>query len=146
MLPVERRFRRNFPSVIDQFLTSEFEDFFRPLATNGASKDFGAIDVIEYPDKYEVLMNLPGIKKENISLSIEGNTLTIEAKEEAKKVEKEGELRYIYKERWSGSLQRSVTLPNASSTENIEAQLTDGVLHIVVPKQEEKKSKKISIK
>jgi HSP20 family protein len=103
-----------------------------------------AVDIYEDKDKYTVKAELPGMKKEDIDVSLDGNTLTIsgERKEEQEKKEEEG----YRSERFFGRFQRSVTLPATVQANKIEAAYKDGVLTIVVPKSEEAKPKQIQVK
>jgi len=103
-----------------------------------------AVDIYEDKDKYTVKAELPGMKKEDIDVSLDGNTLTIsgERKEEQEKKEGEG----YRSERFFGRFQRSATLPATVQANKIEAAYKDGVLTIVVPKSEEAKPKQIQVK
>ncbi len=124
-----------------------FEDsFIRPrwgwMAPMGAASL--AIDMYETKDEVVVKAALPGIKPEEVQVSITGNTLTIkgESKEENEVNEKD----YIRKERRYGSFTRSVTLPSGLKADKAEATFEDGVLTLKVPKSEEVKPKTIKIK
>lgn len=103
-----------------------------------------AIDMYETKDEVVVKAALPGIKPEEVQVSITGNTLTIkgESKEENEVKEKD----YIRKERRYGSFTRSVTLPSGLKADKAEATFEDGVLTLKVPRSEEVKSKTIKIK
>ena len=103
-----------------------------------------AVDIYEDKDKYTVKAELPGMKKEDIDVSLDGDTLTIsgERKEEAEKKEGEG----YRSERFFGRFQRSVTLPTAVQSNKIEAAYKDGILTVNVPKSEEAKPKQIQVK
>ncbi len=124
-----------------------FEDsFIRPrwgwMAPMGAANL--AIDMYETKDEVVVKAALPGIKPEEVQVSITGNTLTIkgESKEENEVNEKD----YIRKERRYGSFTRSVTMPSGLKADKAEATFEDGVLTLKVPKSEEVKPKTIKIK
>ena len=124
-----------------------FEDsFVRPrwgwVAPMGAANL--AIDMYETNDQVVVKAALPGIKPEEIEITITGNTLTIsgESKEESQVKEKD----YIRKEQRYGSFTRSVTLPNGLKADKADATFENGVLTLQVPKSEQVKPKTIKIK
>ena len=95
---------------------------------------------------YHVEVDLPGVKKEDISVDIKDNVLTISGERKTKKEVKEKD--YYKKESSYGKFQRSFTLPDNTDAENIEANSKDGVLEVVIPKMEKskKETKKIKIK
>ena len=103
-----------------------------------------AIDMFETKDEVVVKAALPGVKPEQVEVTITGNTLTIsgESKEESEVKEKD----YIRKERHYGSFTRSVTLPSGLKADRADATFEDGVLTLKVPKSEEVKPKSIKIK
>jgi len=90
-----------------------------------------------------VTAELPGVKKEDISIEVKDNILTIRGeRSEDSEVKEEN---YYRRERSFGSFQRSFSMPTEVSPESIKASFKDGVLKIEVPKPEEKKPKQISI-
>jgi HSP20 family protein len=102
-----------------------------------------AIDVAEEEDKFSVKVELPGVKEEDVSVSIAGDTLTIEGEKKA-----ESELKrkgYYYSETSYGSFSRSITIPSTIDTSKIEADFDKGVLEITLPKAPEVKPKKIAV-
>jgi len=102
-----------------------------------------AIEVFEKEDKYVVKAELPGMKEEDIDVSVVGDTLTIKGERKAESEVKEED--YYCCERCYGSFFRSTTLPTAVDTENIEATYESGVLEITLPKAAEVKPKKVEI-
>ncbi len=102
-----------------------------------------AIDMYETSDAVVVKAALPGVKPEEVEVTITGNTLTIsgETKEENETKEKD----YIRKERRYGSFTRTVTLPNGLKADKAEAVFENGMLTLSVPKAEESKPKTIKI-
>jgi HSP20 family protein len=102
------------------------------------------IDMFETNDKVVVKAALPGIKPEEVEVTITGNTLTISGESnEEDEVEEEDFLR---KERRYGSFTRTVTLPERLKTDKADASFENGVLTLKVPKSEEVKPKMIKIK
>ncbi|HHE38471.1 MAG TPA: Hsp20/alpha crystallin family protein [Candidatus Cloacimonetes bacterium] len=103
-----------------------------------------AIDLVENDKDYEVVANLPGIKKDNIKVSLNENELVIEAKQEEKKEEKKGS--YYRCERYSGNYRRSIALTDQCDADSIKAKYEDGVLTLSIPKKEPVPAKEIKIK
>ena len=100
------------------------------------------LDVIENDDEYLVKASLPGIKPEDLDITYQGNTLTIQG--ETKEEESREESRYHIQERRYGRFSRTITLPDINP-EQIEANYTDGVLTLHLPKSEEGKPKRIQV-
>lgn len=103
-----------------------------------------AVDMTEKDDALVVKTDLPGLKPEDVDISIRENTLTIKGKFEAEE-ETERESVHI-RERRYGSFHRSVALPASVQVEDAEASFEDGVLEITLPKTEEEKPKRIEVK
>jgi HSP20 family protein len=102
-----------------------------------------AIDVVQKKDDYEVRASVPGIKPEEIDVSIEDNVLTIKAE---KKTESETEdENYLVREHRTGSFYRALRLPDTIDTEKVKSRYEDGILTIALPKAEEKKRKQIKV-
>ena len=101
------------------------------------------MDVVETKDGITLKVEVPGIKQEDISISLEDNTLTVkgERKNESE-VSEEGYNRF---ERSYGTFQRSVALPPTVDTERVKATYKDGVLEIQLPKKEEARPKAIKV-
>jgi len=102
------------------------------------------IDIYENNDNITVRAELPGMKKEDITVSLDGDVLTIAGERKQEEENKEGE---TYRaERYFGRFQRSVTLPHPVDMKKVQATYKDGVLTIVLPKVEEAKPKQIDVK
>jgi len=103
-----------------------------------------AVEVLDKDDKFVVRAEIPGVKQEDMSVSIEGDTLTIRGE---KKVEKETkEENYYRSERAYGSFYRPIALPSIVDASKITAECEDGVLEVTLPKASEAKPKKIEVK
>ncbi len=102
-----------------------------------------ALEVYEKEDKFVVKAELPGMKEEDIDVSISDDTLSIKGQRKSENEVKEED--YYCCERSYGSFFRSVTLPSNVDTKKIEANYQDGVLEIGLPKAVEIKPKKIAI-
>ena len=103
-----------------------------------------ALDVVESEDEYLVKASLPGINPEGLEITFEDNRLTI--KGESKEEEEIDEARFHLRERRFGGFTRSIKLPSGIESEKIEANYDKGVLKLRLPKVEEVKPKKITIK
>jgi HSP20 family protein len=102
-----------------------------------------AIEVFEKEDKFVVKAELPGMKEEDIDVSVVGDTLTIKGEREAEGEVKEED--YYCCERSYGSFSRSIALPSSVDAKKIEASYDDGVLEVSLPKAPEVKAKKIAV-
>jgi HSP20 family protein len=122
------------------------ESFVRPgggrLAPAGI--EIPAVDMYQTDDAVVVKSAIPGIKPEDIDISITGDTLTIRGETRAE--EEINEENYIRRERRYGSFCRSLALPLPVVTEKAEAEFENGVLTLTLPKAEEVKPKAIKIK
>jgi HSP20 family protein len=94
------------------------------------------MDLEEKADAYVVRMDIPGAEKGDISVNIEGQTLTVSGKTSELREEKDRSGRVLRQERRSGRFQRTMTLPGPVQPEKMEATYKDGVLTVSVPKAE----------
>ena len=102
-----------------------------------------AIEVLEKEDKFVVRAELPGMKEEDINVSVIGDTLTITGERKAEtEVEEEN---YYCCERSYGSFLRSIAIPSHVKADKIKANYEDGLLEISLPKAPEVKPKKVSV-
>jgi HSP20 family protein len=124
-----------------------FDSFFHSdIADDGtlAATWIPAVDILEQDDSYEFEAELPGLKKEDVKISVQDNILTLRGdKKDERKESKKG---YLRMETNYGSFSRSFTLPTTINASKIEAEFKDGVLKIHIPKAEEAKSKMIEVK
>ncbi len=102
------------------------------------------LEMYEKDDKFVVRAELPGVKQEDIDISMAGDTLIIKGERKVSKEVKEEE--YHRCEVCYGSFSRSIALPTAVDADKIEATYEDGILELDVPKAKEAKSSKIRIK
>lgn len=103
-----------------------------------------ALDVMENPENYVVKASVPGVKPEEIEITIDNNMLTIKGETKEDTERNEGD--YHLRERRYGSFYRSVALPANVKADQIEAVNENGVLTLTLPKAEEAKPKKIEVK
>jgi HSP20 family protein len=109
-----------------------------------ASGVFPLMNVTEDKDNYYVRAELPGIKAEDLNISVTGDSLTVEG--ERKLPDENSGATYHRRERDSGRFSRILTLPGLVDAEAINAKMADGVLTVVLPKAEAAKPKQISVK
>lgn len=103
-----------------------------------------ALDVAEQEDKYIVKASVPGIKPEDVEITLTDNVLTI--KGETKDEQERKEENYHLRERRFGSFMRSIALPNSVDADKIEAVNEHGVLTLTLPKAAAVKPKRIEVK
>lgn len=103
------------------------------------------MDVEETDTNYLVKADMPGMKKEDIKVAIEGNTVSIQAQTAEEKEEKEG-TNVVRRERYVGQQYRAFTLPQEIDDKGAEAQYDNGVLSLSLPKKSGSISKTLSIK
>ena len=97
-------------------------------------------DIVETDKEMKIIMDLPGIKKENVKITLENNILTVSASNKSESEEKSEEGNYIRRERRSGEYTRSFSVAEGISKDDIKAKLEDGTLTLSVPKNVEKDS------
>jgi HSP20 family protein len=138
---------REISSVQDE-MNRVFGDLFgRRLLTEEAGKGVvrqPPVDIVEQPDRYVVHVELPGMKLEDIKITLEDNQLVIRG--EKTRTEEQQNAAYHRLERVYGTFERSFTLTHAVKSDKIEATYRDGVLEVTVPKAEEAKAREIPIK
>jgi len=102
-----------------------------------------SLEVHEEPDKFVVKAEIPGVKKEDVSITLLEDILTL--KGERKLEQEEKKENYLLFERSYGSFDRTVQLPRPVKAEAVKAEYKDGILEIQLPKAEEEKTKEIKI-
>lgn len=124
-------------------MMDDFDDeFFRkrnPVFGRHA-KNLMKTDIKDQKDHYELDVDLPGCKKEDIVLTLNDGYLNIAAQKGLGKEEKDKEGKLIRQERYAGSMARSFYVGEGVKEEDIGAKFENGVLRITVPKKEEKKA------
>lgn len=103
-----------------------------------------AVDFAEDDNNFYLYMDLPGVDKKNVDLTISRNILII--KGEKKGIKDVEEEKVYHNEIWYGSFERSVTLPDTADADKISADLKDGVLTVVIAKKASVKPRQIEIK
>ncbi|MBZ0105810.1 MAG: Hsp20/alpha crystallin family protein [Sulfuricella denitrificans] len=119
--------------------------FVRPMAFEGQAQMQIKVDVKEDDKAYILHADIPGVKKEDIHVTIDGNQVSISAEVKKQKDEKEGE-KVLRSERYYGKVARSFTLGHDVDEGQAEARYADGVLELTLPKKVASTSKKLTIK
>jgi len=128
------------PSIYRENLWDEFfDDFFHdPFYRTGASRgqtDLMRTDVKESDSDYELTMNLPGIKKEDVKAELKDGYLTIQASTNTNNDQKDSNGKYVRRERYAGSFSRSFYVGEDVKQEDIKAKFENGTLILTVPKK-----------
>jgi len=122
------------------------ERFFREWTSPGqrAARLAPAVDVSEDEKTYSITVELPGVKKDDVTVEVHENVLSIRGEKKSEREEKKDKTHWV--ERTYGSFSRLFTLPPSAVSEELRASFKDGVLSIELPKKEEVKPRQISIK
>ena len=120
---------------LDKFFDDEF-------FSSKRGKDL-AVDLYEEGNSLIAKMHVPGIDAKDINVSVEDNYLVVSGKREEEKEEKEKN--FYRKEIKSGSFERIIALPKAVKSDQVSAELKNGVLKVVMPKQEEEGGKRVEV-
>jgi len=131
-----------FDPAVDPF-DDLFRGFFRPVRVDWELPQF-KMDVKENDKAYTVHADLPGVNKEDIHVSIEGNTVAISAESRAESEQKEGE-KVLKRERTYGKVYRSFALGSDVDEASATAKYSDGVLELVLPKKMAAASKRLTV-
>jgi HSP20 family protein len=130
---IREEVNRLFDTSLRRFGTTEFDGTFAP-----------AVDVVERKDNIVVTADLPGLSKDDVSVTLQDNFLTI--KGEKKHEFEDKDTNYYRSERVYGSFARTIELPVTVDAKKIDARFKDGVLHVTLPKSEEARPKEIEVK
>lgn len=130
-------------SALDPF-DDVFKGFFRPVRTESAPDVQIKMDVKEDDKAYTVHADIPGVKKEDIHVTIDGNLVSISAETKQEKEVKEGE-KLLRSERYYGKTSRSFSLASEIDEGASQAKYSDGVLELTLPKRAATSAKKLSI-
>jgi HSP20 family protein len=138
--PLEQGFNRMVESM--------FQDFLAPLAQGGRRLEEGLamprLDVSETEKSFEVQAELPGVKKEDVKVAIDGQRVTIEGVCQQANEQRQGE-QVVYSERSTRRYQRSFTLPSEVDDAGAEARLENGILMLTLPKKQGAAARRLTI-
>ena len=144
------KFRPTQSLLSDVFSPMGFDaimnDFFaeNKVLGSGTSNFRPAVDVVENEQSYELIASIPGVKKDDITLDVDGNQLTISG--ERTQTKRSDEDKQLFKEIRYGSFSRTFSLPEMVNKSKIEARFENGILNVLIPKTEKAKPKTIAIK
>ena len=132
------------PSIFGESLFDDFfDDFAKPARNlvryNTPTTSIMKTDIKETKDGFELDIDLPGYKKEDVNAELKDGYLVVSAETQSENDEKDGDGKYIRKERYYGNCSRSFYVGEEVTHEDIKAKFEDGILKISVPKKEPKK-------
>lgn len=136
--------------LFEPTLSDPFESVFRRFLTPGrmdrALEQLDVrVDVVENNDAFKVRADLPGVKKEDINVRIDGNLVQIDAETKSEKEVKGDGNRVLRSERYYGSVSRAFTLPNDVDDGKAVATYENGVLTLDLPKKATSSTKKLTV-
>lgn len=140
LVPMSRDSRQ-----LSRLFDDTFERFFGPApGTEGVASRSPALDVSESERTYTVKLEMPGVAKEDIKVSVEGRQVTVQASSTRSDEKKDGE-RVVYRERSVSSYARTFTLPLEVDQAEAGARLEHGVLTLTLPKRGARTAAQISV-
>ena len=136
----------SYDPMADTGVDELFRGFFKPVRWEGAQAPVMIkMDVTETTDGYRVHAEMPGVKKEDINVSIEGNQVTVAAEVKRETEKKEGD-RVLRSERYFGNVYRSFTLPAELDEPKCEASYEKGILELKLVTKAATPGKKLQVK
>jgi len=133
------------PAFTDNFDTA-FRRFFAPTAFESEVPELKMrIDVTEKDNAYEVKADIPGVKKEDINVRIDGNVVQIDAQVKREKETRGNGDKVLRSERYYGNVSRTFSLADDVDDGKAEAKYADGVLTLALPKRTTAASKKVTV-
>jgi HSP20 family protein len=141
-LTLKPRWSVMFPKSLDA-MQSEVDSMFDTLLNGTSTRNTwpAPASLWEEEGSWRLEVELPGVKQENVDITVEKNTLRIVAERPSPEDRK-----YFHQERGYGRIERQITLPETVNPESIEAELKDGVLSLVLAKRPESQPRKIAVK
>jgi HSP20 family protein len=134
-----------FDHFFDDFLSRRWPRLLDFNFPTGLERGFPKVDIIDHDNEIEVQAALPGVKKEDLDVSINNQAITIRtSSKEEKKEEEKG--KYFRREITRGEFQRTLSLPDNVDGGNAKASFKDGILKVTIPKTEKSKRKTIEVK
>lgn len=144
LVPVTRH-TQELARSLDRLFDDSFDRLFSPgSAAEGNGTRSPALDVAETDRGYTVTLDLPGVAKEDVRVSIEGRQVSVQATTRRETERKEGE-RLVYRERSQASFSRSFTLPQEIDQSEAHAKLDNGVLSLHLPKRAARSAAQITV-
>ena len=125
-------------------LFEEFSRGFPAFSGNGAATLVPSMDVTETDKEIEITAELPGLEEKDVQINVADNLLTIRGEKKSEKEQKDKDYRLV--ERSYGSFERTLELPAGTNAETIKANISKGLLKVIVPKPAPAQTKKIEVK
>ncbi len=122
------------------------ESFVRPGSGRGGDAAALAMDVEERGDTFVLTVPVPGIKPDDVEISVLGDTVRVRGERQEERREDGEEHRWLLREQHYGAFERAVTLPCLVKADQASAEFNDGLLTITLPKAEEAKEKRIPVR
>ncbi|KAF0202431.1 MAG: HSP20 family [Bacteroidetes bacterium] len=136
MLPILKKDRTFFPSIVDEFFG---RDFLPNIFEFQTGINMPSVNIVEGKNDFRIEVAAPGLQKDDFKINLDNNVLTISSEKEEKQEEKDE--RYMRREFSYTSFRRSFSLPQTVEADKISANHSNGVLSISIPKKEEAKIK-----
>ena len=127
------------PSIFGENLFDDFMDDFMMNRGARSVQNVMKTDIKETDDSYELKIEMPGYRKEDVKAQLKDGYLTISAETDNSSEEKNEEGKYIRRERYTGAVSRSCFVGKDLTEEDIRARFENGILHIALPKEAPKK-------
>jgi HSP20 family protein len=139
--------RAPISAIFDQLFSDYANRSGWPLeaASGEASSVLARMDVVDRGDKYAVTLDLPGVKKEDIRVTIEGARVAIAAETKREAETRNGD-KVLHSERHAASYARSFELPTEVTEENADASFENGVLHLTLPKRAHVAGRRLTVR
>ncbi len=132
-------------SPFDELFNEFSKGFFvKPITLPGGANLDIKLDVKESDTAYAIRADIPGVKKEDIQVDVNGDQVSIRAEVKQEKEEKKGD-KILHSERSYGMLSRSFSLPTAVDAQGAKAEYKDGVLNLTLPKKASAQTSRLAI-
>lgn len=139
----------NAPTPLSRFddLFSEFRRLLQPMAQGSESMGDIRLDLDENDKSYTVRADLPGVKKEDIRVEVDGNRVSLyaEVRRDVEEKDPKDKARVLMRETYRGSASRSFTLAHDIDEASVSAKLEDGVLKLTLPKRVQTSQRRIAV-
>jgi HSP20 family protein len=133
-----------FDNFFNDFLSRKWPRLLDWDFPSGLEKGFPKVDIIDHDKEIEVQAALPGVNKDDLKVTVTGQTLSIQAT--TSKEEKKKEERFYRREIMRGEFHRTLSLPENVDSDNAKASFKDGLLKVTIPKIEKSQHKNIEVK
>ncbi len=136
--------RDPFEEMFDRMVERFFGEWPGPRLTGPARGWTPAVDMIDRPDAIVLRADLPGLEQKDVEVRVDDGTLTIRGERREEQEAREED--FYCAERWTGSFERTISLPAGVDPDRIQATFRNGVLEVHIPKTQQAQAKKIEVK